>query len=349
MAGRLRAAWDHTPLPPETMGGIAGAVVVQVARPLRLPARTRRIGRVVVCGGLALVIAAVRERDPGSLEDPGALVTRGLHCRSRNPMYLGFSMVQVGLAGATRSAWMFAAFPVSAGLLHRSILREERVSLVVRRRLRRLHARVPATGSGCCRRATSRGTDRPVSWPARSARARSRRAGTVRSRHRAGSASWRRRTCGAVRSQGRWRRCAASERGHGGGSTIATSGPPRRCRGQGLVRLSTTSARSVAQPSTDLLAVPRRRSRAVASADRAKVVSSSCHADARTPEAATNLPQMGLAAEPPPGETVEDLATSLGRRPRFVEVNHDDQVHAGRRGRDHSSLRGLAAALPRRR
>jgi hypothetical protein len=42
-------------------------------------------------------------------------------------MYVGFSLVHVGLAGATRNVWMIAAFPVSAGLLHRSILREERV------------------------------------------------------------------------------------------------------------------------------------------------------------------------------------------------------------------------------
>jgi protein-S-isoprenylcysteine O-methyltransferase Ste14 len=81
---------------------------------------------VFVCGGLALVIAAVRERGPGSLEEPGTLLTRGLHGRSRNPMYLGFSMVQLGLAGATRNVWILASYPVSAGVLHQSILREER-------------------------------------------------------------------------------------------------------------------------------------------------------------------------------------------------------------------------------
>ena len=80
----------------------------------------------VVCGGLALVISAVRERGPGSLEKPGTLVTTGLHGRSRNPMYVGFCVVQVGLAGATRNAWILASCPVSAGLLHQSILGEER-------------------------------------------------------------------------------------------------------------------------------------------------------------------------------------------------------------------------------
>jgi protein-S-isoprenylcysteine O-methyltransferase Ste14 len=126
MCGRLRAAWDHTPLPLETIAGIAAAVLTQRSQPLRLPAWTQPTGWTVVCGGLALVIAAVRERGPGSLDEPGTLVTRGLHGQSRNPMYLGFSMVQVGLAGATRNLWMLAACPVSAALLHQSILREER-------------------------------------------------------------------------------------------------------------------------------------------------------------------------------------------------------------------------------
>ena len=126
MGAKLRAAWDHTPLPLETWGSVAAAALVQRAQPLRLPAWTRPTGWMVVGGGVALVIAAVRERGPGSLDEPGALVTRGLHGRSRNPMYLGFSMVQLGLAGATRNGWMLASCPMSAWLLHRSVLREER-------------------------------------------------------------------------------------------------------------------------------------------------------------------------------------------------------------------------------
>ena len=126
MRGRLRVLSDRVPLPLETVGGIAAAVLAQRARPLRLPAWTRPTGWVVVCGGLALVIAAVRERGAGPLEEPEALVTRGLHGRSRNPMYVGVSMAQVGVAGVTRNAWVLASLPVSAALLHRVVLREER-------------------------------------------------------------------------------------------------------------------------------------------------------------------------------------------------------------------------------
>lgn len=123
---RLRAAWDHTPLPLETLGGIAAAVSAQQMRPLGLPAWARPAGWLLAGGGLGLVMAALRERGPGSLEEPQSLVTRGLHGRSRNPMYLGCSAVHLGLAGATRNAWMLTSWPVSAALLHQWVLREER-------------------------------------------------------------------------------------------------------------------------------------------------------------------------------------------------------------------------------
>jgi protein-S-isoprenylcysteine O-methyltransferase Ste14 len=79
----------------------------------------------MLCAGLGVVATAVRERGPGALEDPDTLVTWGLHARSRNPMYLGVSVAQLGLAGASRNAWMLASSAVSAALLHRSILQEE--------------------------------------------------------------------------------------------------------------------------------------------------------------------------------------------------------------------------------
>ena len=122
---KLQAAADHIPIPLETIGGIGAAVLAQHLRPLRLPAWTRPAGWVPMGGGLVLVIAAWRERGPGSLEEPESLVTRGLHGRSRNPIYLGCTAFELGLAIATRNGWMLAVCPVSAALLHRWVRREE--------------------------------------------------------------------------------------------------------------------------------------------------------------------------------------------------------------------------------
>lgn len=123
---RARAAVDRVPLPAETLVGVLVGVLLQRARPWVLQVGTRPVGAMCAVGGLALVVAAVRERGPGSLEEPATLVTTGLHGVSRNPMYVGCTAVQLGLGGVARSGWMLAASPASAALLHLAVLREER-------------------------------------------------------------------------------------------------------------------------------------------------------------------------------------------------------------------------------
>ena len=122
---RLEAAAARTPLPAETLIGIAAGMLAQRVRALRLPAWARPAGFVLTGGGLVVLVVACRERGPGSLEEPEALVTTGLHGLSRNPIYLGFTAVQLGLAGATRNGWMLVTCPMSAASLHRCVLREE--------------------------------------------------------------------------------------------------------------------------------------------------------------------------------------------------------------------------------
>ncbi|MDQ4053229.1 MAG: isoprenylcysteine carboxylmethyltransferase family protein [Actinomycetota bacterium] len=122
---KLESLADQIPLPAETLVGVVAAMLVQGVRPLRLSDWARPPGLVLAGGGLAVLVAAWRERGPGSLEEPDALVTTGLHGVSRNPIYVGCTAVHLGLAGATRNGWMLATCPVSAALVHRWVLREE--------------------------------------------------------------------------------------------------------------------------------------------------------------------------------------------------------------------------------
>ena len=122
---RFHALVDRIPLPAETLAGVVAAVLARRVRPLRLPAWARPPGLVLAAGGLAVVLAAWKERGPGSLETPESLVTTGLHGKSRNPIYLGCAAAHLGLAGATRNGWMLATCPVSAALVHKWVLREE--------------------------------------------------------------------------------------------------------------------------------------------------------------------------------------------------------------------------------
>jgi len=122
---RIKEVADRIPLPAETVTGIVAGMLAQRSRPLRLSAWARPAGLVLTGGGLTVLVVAWRERGPGSLEEPEALVTTGLYGVSRNPIYLGFTAVHLGLAGATRNGWMLVTCPVSAALVHRWVLREE--------------------------------------------------------------------------------------------------------------------------------------------------------------------------------------------------------------------------------
>jgi protein-S-isoprenylcysteine O-methyltransferase Ste14 len=117
---------DRIPLPAETVGGVVVGAVVQRVRPLWLPPAVRPAGIVCAVAGIDLVAVAWRERGPGDLEHPVALVTTGVHARTRNPIYVGFTLAHLGLAAATRNGWMLATCPVSAALVHRWVPREER-------------------------------------------------------------------------------------------------------------------------------------------------------------------------------------------------------------------------------
>jgi protein-S-isoprenylcysteine O-methyltransferase Ste14 len=123
---RFDAIADQIPLPAETLIGVLAAMLAQRLKPMRLSAGARPPGLVFAAGGLAVLLTAWKERGPGSLETPDSLVTTGLHGKSRNPIYLGCTAVHLGLAGATRNGWMLATCPVSAALVHRWVLREER-------------------------------------------------------------------------------------------------------------------------------------------------------------------------------------------------------------------------------
>jgi protein-S-isoprenylcysteine O-methyltransferase Ste14 len=59
-------------------------------------------------------------------EHPSLLVTGGPQARTRNPMYVGWILLHVGVGLLARSPWVLATWPVSFALVHRSVLREER-------------------------------------------------------------------------------------------------------------------------------------------------------------------------------------------------------------------------------
>ena len=68
---------------------------------------------------------AVRAASDIDLERPSSLISTGPYAISRNPMYIGWTLLYLGAALFTRNAWMVASLPIVGGIIHREVLREE--------------------------------------------------------------------------------------------------------------------------------------------------------------------------------------------------------------------------------
>ena len=131
---------------------IVGGLRLHALLPMRLPIGDPPAGgggRTMVAGGIGLAAWAVASAGDADVERESELVTDGPYAVTRNPMYVGWSAGVLGLAMASRSAWMLIAWAVAVRALDREIEAEEA-------RLReRFGASYPRTGAGCL--ATSSG------------------------------------------------------------------------------------------------------------------------------------------------------------------------------------------------
>ncbi len=110
----------HALLPPKL---VLLLIVAMVAATVALPVTVvvdgwwRIIGCVPMCAGLALALSGSRlfERvgtNIKTFDDPDQLVATGLFAITRNPMYLGFELLLIGIAIALGS-WVAALGPLA--------------------------------------------------------------------------------------------------------------------------------------------------------------------------------------------------------------------------------------------
>ena len=123
---------SNIPLPEQNLAGIAAGLVLQRVLPLRLvnaygpPSVLLRLagGASLAAGGTLITWAWLAARDT-RLANPDALVTSGPYGVSRNPMYVGWALVHLGVGLLRNDAWTTAALPVASAAVHRGVLREE--------------------------------------------------------------------------------------------------------------------------------------------------------------------------------------------------------------------------------
>ena len=126
----MTGLWSRIPVPEQHVVGLVIGVVVDRATHLRLPRATVVAGAPLAAGGLVVIAASVAARGAADLDRPDRLVTDGPYAWSRHPMYVAWSILHLGLALVLRSPSALLTWPISAALLHREILDEERALAV---------------------------------------------------------------------------------------------------------------------------------------------------------------------------------------------------------------------------
>ena len=119
----------NVPVPEQNLVGIAAGLLLQRVRPWRLPGPRhvhRLVGGALCAGGTALVVRAWSAAEQVDLSQPERLVTSGPYAISRNPMYLGWALLHLGIGVVAGSAWVVATLPPAAGWVHGQVMSEER-------------------------------------------------------------------------------------------------------------------------------------------------------------------------------------------------------------------------------
>lgn len=113
---------------------IAAGVLLHLARPLPFASRAARwpIGAALVLAGLTLFVAAVRAFAAAGTPVPGgmsttAIVRRGPYRFSRNPIYVAFVLIHLGVAASVGSWWLLMTLAAGISVVAIAVVpREER-------------------------------------------------------------------------------------------------------------------------------------------------------------------------------------------------------------------------------
>ncbi|HEV8579127.1 MAG TPA: isoprenylcysteine carboxylmethyltransferase family protein [Thermoanaerobaculia bacterium] len=116
------------------LGAIVLGLLLHFIWPVRFVPRAVSVplGAAAVLGALALFISAVRTFRSAGTPVPGnrptaTIVRRGPYRFSRNPIYLAFSLLQLGLAFCVNSVWLLVTLVPAVALMSFVVIpREER-------------------------------------------------------------------------------------------------------------------------------------------------------------------------------------------------------------------------------
>jgi protein-S-isoprenylcysteine O-methyltransferase Ste14 len=121
--------WRNVPIPEPHIGGLVAGIAANFFVPWHL-FPSSWIGHVVgwplVLAGLALAAWAVTAARMVDIEHPDSIITGGPYAYTRNPMYVGWTAIYLGVTFAVNTSWPLVFLPIVLALIHLEVLREER-------------------------------------------------------------------------------------------------------------------------------------------------------------------------------------------------------------------------------
>jgi protein-S-isoprenylcysteine O-methyltransferase Ste14 len=117
----MRWKWVNIPIPESYVLALVAGVLLRFLKPYAITTvqwLVRVIGAPLLLVGLVLAGWSVAAAGEVSLEKPTVLLTSGPYRFSRNPMYVAWTSISLGLALLVNSVWLVGALPLAFLYLH---------------------------------------------------------------------------------------------------------------------------------------------------------------------------------------------------------------------------------------
>lgn len=124
----MKWRWGNIPIPEAHLAGLIAGSVMRVIMPIRLfrlPLIGYAAGIPILIFGIGICIWAVFEARSTAISAPDALLTAGPYAFSRNPMYVGWTLLYIGVSLVTNSLWTAAVLPIVVVFTHFMEIRKE--------------------------------------------------------------------------------------------------------------------------------------------------------------------------------------------------------------------------------
>ncbi len=126
----MKWKWVNVPIPAQHLLGLILGAILQIVlkhRVLAAPWVGVTVGLPLIFIGVGLSGWSVLEAGETEIEKPTKLLTNGPYSLSRNPMYVAWTLMYLGIGLAANSLWIVVMLPLVAAFTHFvDVRREER-------------------------------------------------------------------------------------------------------------------------------------------------------------------------------------------------------------------------------